>query len=179
MFGVSILWAGPILRVFYGAAYHTATSIFVLLLFGVSAASYAASHVWLLSTRGWGVRALAACNLGSLVIGVITTLTLSSSAGARAAAVGFLVGSVVSALSTTILVWVADRMPWSWLMVHVACGYAFLVGAVVLEPEPGPIPRVLTTLLFLATWVVISWRDLIVVVADPRVWTSRRRYRQA
>lgn len=95
-----------------------------------------------------------------------------------AAAIGYLVGCLVSSLGPLVIVWIHDRMSWAGLMLRVATGYILvLLGAWFVMTHPGIGSNILATLVFLAVWFAVSWRDLAPRLQALRSWTKRRRAR--
>lgn len=124
------------------------------------------------------MRALAACNAVGLLLGVGTILWWGPELGVMAAAIGYLVGCLVSSLGPLVIVWIHDRMSWAGLMLRVATGYILvLLGAWFVMTHPGIGSNILATLVFLAAWFAVSWRDLAPRLQALRVWTKRRRAR--
>ncbi|RLZ03288.1 hypothetical protein CWC38_06555 [Kocuria tytonicola] len=177
VFGVGILWAQPVIQLLYSARadeFTQAAPLLVVLFFAVSATSFNASNSRLNGGESWGVRALAACNAVGLLLGVTTIVWWGPRLGIMSAALGYLVGCLVSSLGPLVIVWVHDRMSWGGLMLRVATGYALVLGGLWwVAADPGITTTILATVAFLAAWCLISWRDL-----APRVAGLRRRFRQ-
>ena len=177
VFGVGILWAPYVIHVLYNARaeeFTGAVPLLIVLFFAVSATSFNASNSRLNGGESWGVRALAACNALGLILGVATVLWWGPRLGVMAAAMGYLVGCLISAVGPLIIVWVHDRMKWSGLMLRVVLGYVLiLAGLWLVFTHQGVLVTVLATVGFLALWCAISWRDL-----APRVAMVRRRLRR-
>lgn len=88
-----------------------------------------------------------------------------------AAALGYLVGCLVSSLGPLVIVWIHDRMAWTGLMLRVAAGYVLvLTGVWFVTTHPGIGSNVLATLVFLTAWFAISWQDVV-----PRLHSLRGR----
>ncbi|MGX0887554.1 O-antigen/teichoic acid export membrane protein [Kocuria rhizophila] len=175
VFGSGILWAEPVIHLLYNARadeFTQAAPLLVVLFFAVSATSFNASNSRLNGGENWGVRALAACNAVGLLLGVGTILWWGPELGVMAAALGYLVGCLVSSLGPLVIVWIHDRMSWTTLMLRVVAGYALvLLGLWFEKDHEGLASHVLVTALFLAAWCALSWRDL-----APRVTQLRRRF---
>ena len=91
------------------------------------------------------------------------------------AALGYLVGCLVSSLGPLVIVWIHDRMHWAGLMTRVALGYLLILAALwFILTLPGLGTTVVATLSFLVAWCAISWRDL-----APRVAMVARRLRRS
>lgn len=178
VFGVGILWARPVIHLLYNARaqeFEGAVPLLIVLFFAVSATSFNASNSRLNGGESWGVRALAACNALGLVLGVVTVLWWGPSLGIMSAAVGYLVGCLVSSVGPLVIVWIHDRMHWAGLMTRVGLGYLLILAALWLVlARPGIGTTVLATAGFLVAWCAISWRDL-----APRVGMVLRRLRRA
>ena len=177
VFGVGILWAPYVIHVLYNARaeeFTGAVPLLIVLFFAVSATSFNASNSRLNGGESWGVRALAACNALGLILGVATVLWWGPRLGVMAAAMGYLVGCLISAVGPLIIVWVHDRMKWSGLMFRVVLGYVLiLAGLWLVFTHQGVLVTVLATVGFLALWCAISWRDL-----APHVAMVMRRFRR-
>ncbi|MFI7484034.1 lipopolysaccharide biosynthesis protein [Kocuria sp. M1R5S2] len=160
VFGVGILWAEPVLLIF-GEEYRAAEPLLVLLFFAVSATSFNAANARLNGTERWGIKVLAAANGCGLLLGVTTMLLLGPRLGIAASALGYLVGSLVSAVLPLLVVWRLDRMRWGGLLLRITAGYTMVLGGLLLL---GPGFRVLPTLgvtaVFLVVWAALSARDL-------------------
>ena len=178
VFGVGILWAEPIIHLLYNARaeeFAQAAPLLIVLFFAVSATSFNASNSRLNGGENWGVRALAACNAVGLLLGVGTILWWGPELGVMAAALGYLVGCLVSSLGPLVIVWIHDRMSWTGLMLRVVAGYALVLLGLWFEKDHASLAsHVLVTVLFLAAWCALSWRDL-----APRVTQLRRRTRRS
>ncbi|MDO4919235.1 lipopolysaccharide biosynthesis protein [Kocuria sp.] len=164
VFGVGILWAQPLIHLLYNARaeeFTEAVPLLVVLFLAVSATSFNASNSRLNGGESWGVRALAACNAVGLLLGVCTIVWWGPRLGIMAAAIGYLVGCLVSSLGPLVIVWIHDRMSWAGLMLRVAAGYALiLAGLWWSTTHPGIITTIAATVVFLASWCLLSWRDL-------------------
>ncbi|MCC5672499.1 lipopolysaccharide biosynthesis protein [Kocuria rhizophila] len=178
VFGIGILWAGQIIHLLYNARageFTQAAPLLVVLFFAVSATSFNASNSRLQGGESWGVRAMAACNALGLVLGIATILWWGPELGVMAAAIGYLVGCLVSSLGPLIVVWIHDRMAWTGLMARVLTGYALiLVGLWFVHGHPGLGSTILATALFLVTWCAVSWRDIAARADSLRRRTSGR-----
>ena len=174
VFGVAILWAEPIIHLLYNARaaeFTDAAPLLVVLFFAVSATSFNASNSRLNGGENWGVRALAACNAVGLLLGVGTIVWWGPRLGIMAAALGYLVGCLVSSLGPLVIVWIHDRMAWRGLMLRVVAGYTVVLACLWwITTTPGIVATILATVAFLIVWCLISWRDL-----APRVGELRRR----
>ena len=164
VFGVGILWAEPVISVFYGARAHEfaqAAPLLIVLFFAVSATSFNASNSRLQGGESWGVRAMAACNALGLVLGVCTIVWWGPRLGVMAAALGYLVGCLISSLGPLVIVWVHDRMTWAGLMCRVVAGYALIAASLwLVTTHEGLAVNVLATLGFVVLWTAVSWRDV-------------------
>ncbi|MFI7583652.1 lipopolysaccharide biosynthesis protein [Kocuria sp. M1N1S27] len=161
VFGVGILWAEPVLRVIYGRDFMAAEPLLVLLFFAVSATSFNAANARLNGTEAWGIKVLAASNGVGLVLGIATILLLGPEHGILASAVGYLVGSLVSALLPMLFVWRLDRLRWGGVLLRILAGYAMVLGGwVLLGDEFRLLPAVGVTAVFLSVWLLLSARDL-------------------
>lgn len=178
VFGVGILWARPVIHLLYNARAHEfegAVPLLMVLFFAVSATSFNASNSRLNGGESWGVRALAGCNALGLVLGIATVLWWGPSLGIMSAALGYLVGCLVSSLGPLVIVWIHDRMHWAGLMTRVALGYLLILAALwFILTLPGLGTTVVATLSFLVAWCAISWRDL-----APRMAMVARRLRRS
>lgn len=164
VFGVGILWAEPVLLIF-GREFQDAEPLLVVLFFAVSATSFNAANARLNGTEAWGIKALAAANGLGLAAGVGTMLLLGPELGIMASAIGYLVGSLLSALLPLLVVWRLDRMRWGGIVLRIAAGYALVLGGLqVLGPEFRVLPAIGVTAVFLAVWAGLSARDLRPVV---------------
>ena len=181
VFGVGILWAEPIIHLLYNARaeeFTQAAPLLIVLFFAVSATSFNASNSRLNGGENWGVRALAAGNAVGLLLGVGTILWWGPELGVMAAALGYLVGCLVSSLGPLVIVWIHDRMAWTGLMLRVAAGYVLvLTGVWFVTTHPGIGSNVLATLVFLTAWFAISWQDVVPRLHSLRGWTRLRRER--
>ncbi|RLY91715.1 lipopolysaccharide biosynthesis protein [Kocuria tytonicola] len=165
VFGVGVLWAEPIIHLLYNARadeFTQAAPLLVVLFFAVSATSFNASNSRLNGGESWGVRALAACNAVGLLLGVTTIVCWGPRLGIMSAALGYLVGCLVSSLGPLVIVWVHDRMSWGGLILRISAGYALVLGGLWwVAADPGITTTILATAAFLAAWCLISWRDLV------------------
>ena len=110
-----------------------------------------------------------------LLLGVGTILWWGPELGVMAAALGYLVGCLVSSLGPLVIVWIHDRMSWTGLMLRVVAGYALVLLGLWFEKDHASLAsHVLVTVSFLAAWCALSWRDL-----APRVTQLRRRTRRS
>lgn len=163
VFGVGALWAEPVLRVVYfgDPEFAEAEPLLVLLFLAVSATSFNAANARLNGTEPWGVKVLAAANGLGLVVGVVTMLLLGPELGITASAVGYLVGSLLSAVLPLLVVWRLDRMRWGTVLLRIVAGYAMILVALqVLGPDFRVLPALGATAVFLAVWAGLSARDL-------------------
>ena len=160
VFGVGILWAEPLLLVF-GPEYREAEPLLVILFFAVSVTSFNAANARLNGTEPWGIKVLALANGLGLALGVGTVLLLGPQLGIKASALGYLVGSLVSAVPPLLVVWRLDRMRWGGVLLRVVAGYALVLGGLqVLGPGFRLLPALGVTAVFLAVWAGLSARDL-------------------
>ena len=160
VFGVGILWAEPLLLVF-GPEYREAEPLLVILFFAVSVTSFNAANARLNGTEPWGIKVLALANGLGLALGVGTVLLLGPQLGITASALGYLVGSLVSAVPPLLVVWRLDRMRWGGVLLRVVAGYALVLGGLqVLGPGFRLLPALGVTAVFLAVWAGLSARDL-------------------
>lgn len=161
VFGVGILWAGPVLHVVYGPEWQAAEPLLVLLFFAVSATSFNAANARLNGTESWGIKVLAASNGVGLAVGIATILVLGPELGIRASAVGYLVGSLLSALLPLLFVWRLDRLRWGGVLLRILAGYAMvLAGLALLGAEFRVLPALGVTAAFLSIWLLLCARDV-------------------
>ena len=161
VFGVGVLWAEPVLHVVYGRGFLAAEPLLVILFLAVSATSFNAANARLNGTESWGIRVLAVSNGVGLVLGVAAMFTLGPRLGITAAAIGYLVGSLVSALLPLLVVWRIDRMPWGGVLLRIVLGYAMVLGGLALLGDDFRVlPALGVTAAFLAVWAVLNARDL-------------------
>ncbi len=163
VFGVGILWAEPVLRLVYfgDPQFVDAEPLLVILFFAVSVTSFNAANSRLNGTEPWGIKVLAAANGAGLVLGLTTMLVLGPELGITAAALGYLVGSVCSAVLPLLVVWRLDRMRWGGVVLRVLVGYAMVLGALLLlGDEFRLLPGLVVTVAFLAAWAALNVRDL-------------------
>lgn len=160
VFGVGILWAEPVLRI-YGEGYQEAEPLLVVLFFAVSATSFNAANARLNGTEPWGIKVLAAANGLGLAAGVGTMLVLGPELGIMASALGYLVGALISAVLPLLVVWRFDRMRWGGILLRIAVGYGLVLGGLrLLGPDFQVLPSLGVTVVFLGIWAVFSIRDL-------------------
>jgi O-antigen/teichoic acid export membrane protein len=161
VFGVGVLWAEPVLHVVYGEGFLAAEPLLVLLFFAVSATSFNAANARLNGTEPWGIRVLAVSNGVGLVLGVAAMFALGPRLGITAAAIGYLVGSLVSALLPLLVVWRVDRVPWGGVLLRIVLGYAMVLGGLALLGDDFRVlPALGVTAAFLAAWAALNARDL-------------------
>lgn len=160
IFGVGALWAEPVLVLVYGAEFRGAAPLLVILFFAVSATSFNAANARLNGTESWGIKVLAAANGVGLVAGLTTIVVLGPGHGILASAVGYLVGSLLSALLPLIFVWRLDRLRWGGVLLRILAGYAMVLGGLaLLGDEFRFLPALGVTVAFLAAWAALSARD--------------------
>ena len=167
VFGVCILWAEPMLQLIYfgDPRFVTAEPLLVILFFAASASSFNAANARLNGTESWGIKVLALANGAGLVIGVATMVVLGPRLGIMASAVGYLVGSLISAALPLLVVWRLDRMPWGAVVLRTVLGYAMILGALkLLGDEFRPLPTLGATTAFLAVWAALNVRPLRLIV---------------
>lgn len=161
VFGVGALWAGPLLGLVFGPAFRAAEPLLVVLFLAVSATSFNAANARLNGTEAWGVKVLAAANGIGLALGTVTVLALAPEHGAMASAVGYLAGSLLSALLPLLVVWRLDRLRWGGVLLRVLAGYAMVLGGLaLLRGDFQLLPTVLVTVTFLSAWLLISMREV-------------------
>lgn len=161
VFGFLILWAEPILRILFKDRGVPAQPLLVVLLFAVSVTSFNAANLRLNGTEPWGVKALAISNVLGFLAGVGVILWLAPTMGVMGSAIGYLVGSAVSAVGPLVTVWRLDRMPWWPVMVRVLTGYALILVALWwLRGNFQILPTLLASAVFLIGWATFSYRDL-------------------
>lgn len=162
LFGIATFWVTSVLRLVYSSDFLSAAPLLVLLLLGVSVNCFNASHVWLNSTRSWGPRTLAACNVTGLVVGVLTVVLLIPAVGIAGAAIGYLAGSATSSFLASAIVWRADRMPWTALACKLAFGYGLIAGGLILvhRGHDTPASAAVVSVLFLVLWLAVVADDI-------------------
>ena len=175
VFGVGILWAEPLVMVLYGARYEEfvgAVPLLIVLFFAVSTTSFNAANSRLNGGETWGVRALATCNATGMVLGITAMVWWGPELGMMAAAIGYLIGCVISSTVPLIIVWVHDRMHWAGVMARIIGGYVLtFAGLRVTQHYDSLWVTAAVTLGFILIWCLISWRDLI-----PRLRMVTRRF---
>ncbi len=78
-----------------------------------------------------------------------------------AAAIGYLIGCIISSTVPLIIVWVHDRMPWTGVMIRILTGYALTLLCLWLTYRyDSLLVTIGVTLAFLLIWCAMSWRDL-------------------
>lgn len=172
-FGVACLWARQILELLYSDQFAQGSTLLIILLLGVSLNCFNASHVWLMSGPSWGVRVLAVCNGAGLATGVLVALLHPSSAATTSAALGYLAGSLVSAVATTAVVWRSGAMPWSAVLGRLTAGYALIVASLIVSSDMDAVPRLVVTVCFLAV-VYAATRTDVNLIRRAAPWRLRQ-----
>lgn len=164
IFGVGILWAEPLVMVLYGARYEEfegAIPLLIVLFFAVSTTSFNAANSRLNGGEHWGVRTLALCNATGMALGIITMVWWGPELGMMAAAIGYLIGCIISSMVPLIIVWVHDRMPWAGVMLRILTGYALALLCLWLTYRyDSLLVTIGASVAFLLVWCAMSWRDL-------------------
>lgn len=102
-------------------------SLLVVLLLAVSVSSFNAVNLRLNGTQAWGVKALAASNVTGFLVGLSVILWAGPSLGVMVSVIGYLTGSLISAVGPTVIVWRVDRMRWGLLVLRIAASYALIL----------------------------------------------------
>lgn len=161
VFGLLILWAGPVLAVLFGARGAPAEPLLVVLLLAVSVSSFNAANLRLNGAQAWGVKALAASNVTGFLVGLGVILWTGPALGVMGSALGYLAGSLVSAVGPLVIVWRVDRMRWGLLVLRITGGYALiLTGRWWLGDQTHLVPTLVASAVFLTVWAALSYRDL-------------------
>lgn len=161
VFGLLILWAGPVLGLLFQDRGTPAQPLLVVLLLAVSVSSFNAANLRLNGTQAWGVKALAASNVTGFLVGLSVILWVGPTLGVMGSAIGYLVGSLVAAVGPLVIVWRVDAMRWWPLVLRITTGYSLiLTGRWWLGDHFHLIPTLGASAAFLILWAALSYRDL-------------------
>jgi O-antigen/teichoic acid export membrane protein len=163
IFGVIILCSRLVMSVLWGAEYDPGSIVLPVLVFALMMTNVAVASINALATRSRRAMQLnSGASFAALAVGALAWWLLTPSMGIEGVAVGFLLGSAVSASAPIIAEWWVGKHSWRLLALRGVAGAALLVALLVGERRLGlPIAtEPLVAIVFCAIWWTASWRDL-------------------
>jgi hypothetical protein len=143
----------------------------VIMLAAVGINSVNAGHVWLSSAAQHGPRVLAICNTAGLALGLACGGALNEVRPGVGAALGLLLGALISTGAVTGFVWRGCHMRW-WPVVVKAAAATTLLG-VLAALDLSTSAKCVASLVALAGWFVLIRRDLEQVLLLSRLAQAR------
>jgi putative peptidoglycan lipid II flippase len=163
MFGVIIICSRLIMNLLWGSDYNPTSTVLPILVFALMMTNVAVASVNALATRSRRAMQLTSgASFAGLSVGALSWWLLTPSMGIEGVAVGFLLGSAVSASAPLLAEWWVGKHSWRFLALRGITGVALLVGLLVAERRAN-LPIVaepVVAVVFCAIWWTLSRRDL-------------------
>ena len=172
LFGGIILCSRLIMTVLWGKEFDPNSLILPLLVFAIMLTNVAVASVNALATRSQRAMMLTSgASMAGLAVGATVWWLVTPVLGVTGVAVGFLLGSAVSASAPLLAEWWVGRHSWLSLAVRGLAGAALLVALFVAERRLD-IPlwwEPVVAALFCLVWWCVSYRDLRLLPLPPSV----------
>lgn len=163
IFGSLILCSRLLVDVVFGARFAEAQQLLPVLLLAVLATSLGVVSSNSLTTRSQrGMVITSAASLSGLLTGLVLWAVIAPQHGVMGVAVGYLCGTTLITAIPLVVVWRRDNQHWRALMARLGVGLGaallLLLTQHRLDVDPWLDPAF--ALVFLACWMLLSWRDV-------------------
>lgn len=172
IFGTLMIVSPLLISIFFPKpAFAPAAAVLPVMLAAVMIQNMVVASTNMQMTRSQaGARGVMLASMGGAVVAVGSWLVFAPTGGYQAVAWGFLASAVVASAIPTIATWRTDRMKWlvPFLRVGLGTAAAAAASAWTLRNHIGPLLQVAAALVFLAAWLLLSWRDTLGVLQVVR-----------